>query len=53
MNKLEDLVFNVGIGETTRRCALPVEKLAWLGVKLDVSANDRNGPRISIEDSCV
>jgi acetate kinase len=30
-----------------------VEKLAWLGIKLDDPANARNGPRISTEDSKV
>jgi acetate kinase len=51
---LDALVFTAGIGEndSSLRAAV-VEKLAWLGIKLDENANDRNGPRISIEDSRV
>jgi len=51
---LDAFVFTAGIGEndSSLRAAV-VEKLGWLGVKLDASANDRNGPRISTADSKV
>ena len=49
---LDAFVFTAGIGENDASLrAAVVEKLAWLGVKLDAQANDRNGPRISTEDS--
>ena len=51
---LDSLVFTAGIGEH----AAPVRErickgLAWLGLELDVQANERNGPRISREGSPV
>jgi acetate kinase len=47
-------VFTAGIGENDAALrAAVVEKLAWLGAKLDVEANNANGPRISTEDSKV
>jgi acetate kinase len=51
---LDAFVFTAGIGEHSPpvRAAL-CGKLAWLGVKLDKSANDSNGPRISAPDSAV
>jgi acetate kinase len=51
---LDALVFTAGIGENSApvRAAL-CGKLAWLGVKLDVQANDSGGPRISTTDSAV
>jgi acetate kinase len=51
---LDAFVFTAGIGEhdASLRAAV-VEKLAWLGIKLDDPANARNGPRISTEDSKV
>jgi len=51
---LDALVFTAGIGENdpTLRAAV-VERLAWLGARLDAGANSRNGPRISNEDSEV
>jgi acetate kinase len=51
---LDALVFTAGIGENDPPLrAAVVEKLAWLGAKLDVAANNSNGPRISTEDSKV
>ena len=51
---LDAFVFTAGIGENdpTLRAAV-VERLAWLGAKLDAAANSRNGPRISTDDSAV
>ncbi|MEO8859467.1 MAG: acetate kinase, partial [Burkholderiaceae bacterium] len=51
---LDALVFTAGIGENSAplRAAL-CGKLAWLGVKLDASANTLGGPRISSADSAV
>ena len=51
---LDALVFTAGIGENSVevRAAL-CAKLAWLGVKLDHTANKDNGPRISTDDSRV
>ena len=51
---LDAFVFTAGIGENdpTLRAAV-VQKLAWLGAKLDVAANNSNGPRISTDDSMV
>jgi acetate kinase len=51
---LDAFVFTAGIGENDPQLrAAVIEKLAWLGAKLDVDANNRNGPRISTEDSKV
>ncbi len=51
---LDAFVFTAGIGENDLPLrAAVVEKLAWWGAKLDVDANNRNGPRISTEDSKV
>lgn len=51
---LDALVFTAGIGENDPALrAAVVERLAWLGAKLDSAANIRNGPRISMEDSQV
>ena len=51
---LDAFVFTAGIGENDAPLrAAVVEKLAWLGAKLDVAANDRNGARISTADSKV
>ena len=51
---LDAFVFTAGIGENDPPLrAAVIEKLAWLGAKLDVDANNRNGPRISTEDSKV
>jgi acetate kinase len=51
---LDAFVFTAGIGEHSVpvRAAL-CDKLAWLGVKLDVQANTSGGPRISTSDSDV
>ena len=51
---LDAFVFTAGIGENDPPLrAAVVQKLEWLGAKLDGAANDRNGPRISTEDSKV
>jgi acetate kinase len=51
---LDAFVFTAGIGENDASLrAAVVQKLAWLGIKLDDPANARNGPRISTEDSKV
>jgi acetate kinase len=51
---LDAFIFTAGIGENDASLrAAVVEKLAWLGIKLDDPANARNGPRISTEDSKV
>ena len=54
LDGLDAFVFTAGIGEhdASLRAAV-VEKLGWLGAKLDADANNRNGPRISTEDSKV
>jgi len=51
---LDALVFTAGVGENSAplRAAL-CGKLAWLGVKIDESANAAGGPRISTADSAV
>ncbi len=51
---LDAFVFTAGIGENSApvRAAL-CERLGWLGVKLDASANVAGGPRISTLDSAV
>jgi acetate kinase len=49
---LDAFVFTASIGENDASLrAAVVEKLAWLGIKLDDPANARNGPRISTDDS--
>lgn len=51
---LDAFVFTAGIGENDAALrAAVVNKLAWLGVRLDPDANSRHGPRISTEDSKV
>lgn len=51
---LDAFVFTAGIGENDASLrAAVVQKLAWLGAKLDGEANNRNGRRISTEDSKV
>jgi acetate kinase len=51
---LDAVVFTAGIGENQhevrRRICLDA---AWLGLELDVSANERHGPRISAAGSAV
>ncbi|MDQ0506710.1 acetate/propionate family kinase [Xanthobacter agilis] len=51
---LDALVFTAGIGENSAivRAAV-LERLDWLGLKLDAAANAANGPRISTADSKV
>jgi acetate kinase len=48
------LVFTAGVGEHSdvireRVCS----RLSWMGLKLDPSANQSNGPRISADDSAI
>lgn len=51
---LDALVFTAGIGEHAAPVRAAVcEKAAWLGVELDLAANDAGGPRISTETSRV
>ena len=51
---LDAFLFTAGIGENDPPLrAAVVEKLAWLGAKLDADANNRNSLRISTEDSKV
>jgi acetate kinase len=49
---LDGLVFTAGIGEHAPQIrAMTVEKLSWLGAKLDADANTRNAEIISTSDS--
>jgi acetate kinase len=51
---LDAFVFTAGIGEHSAPVhAALCGKLAWLGVKLDETANASAGPRISVSDSRV
>ncbi len=51
---LDALVFTAGIGEHAAGIRAQVcQDAAWLGVRLDESANARHGPGISAEDSPV
>jgi acetate kinase len=51
---VDALVFTAGIGENDAQLRAKVlSKLTWMGAKLDPDANDRNGPRISTEDSKI
>jgi acetate kinase len=51
---IDALVFTAGIGENDAQLRAKVmAKLAWMGARLDPDANDRNGPRISTEDSKI
>lgn len=50
----DGLVFTAGVGENAphiRRCV--VDKLSWLGLKLDAGANETGAARISAADSAV
>jgi acetate kinase len=49
---LDGLVFTAGIGEHAPQIrAMTVEKLSWLGAKLDADANTRNAEIINTSDS--
>ncbi len=51
---LDAIVFTAGIGENSRLVRKRVcGDAAWLGVTLDVAANEANGPRISTATSRV
>ncbi len=51
---LDAMVFTAGIGEHAAPIRAAVcERLAWLGLDLDLAANKRNGPRISTPESRV
>jgi acetate kinase len=54
MGGVDGFVFTAGIGENAPRIREAVAKrLAWLGLELDVEANNKRGPRISREGSRV
>jgi acetate kinase len=51
---LDGLVFTAGIGENAAGIRARIsERLDWLGVSLDPTANARHGPRISRPDSKI
>jgi acetate kinase len=51
---IDGLVFTAGIGENSTEIRRRIcEASAWLGIKLDVKANARKGPRISSPGSRV
>jgi acetate kinase len=51
---VDAFVFTAGIGENDARLrSKVVAGLEWMGARLDPKANDRNGPRISTEDSMI
>jgi len=51
---LDGLVFTAGIGENSAEVRRRIcEACAWLGVRLDTSANEACGPRITTRDSDV
>ncbi|MGO9485355.1 MAG: acetate/propionate family kinase [Rhodomicrobium sp.] len=51
---LDALVFTAGIGENSAEVRAAVcGKLDWLGVALDRAQNEKNGPKISSDDSRV
>ncbi len=51
---LDGLVFTAGIGENSAQIRKRIcEMSAWLGIELDVAANDAGGPRISRPGSRV
>jgi acetate kinase len=51
---LDVLIFTAGIGEQAAPIRAAVCRQAeWLGVRLDESANERSGPRISSSESPV
>lgn len=52
MGGIDGLVFTAGIGEHSRPIRRMVcEKAAWLGVEIDLAANEANGPKISSASS--
>jgi acetate kinase len=54
MGGIDGFVFTAGIGENAPQIRQAVvERLAWLGLELDVEANSKGGPRISREGSRV
>ncbi|HJS32104.1 MAG TPA: acetate/propionate family kinase [Alphaproteobacteria bacterium] len=51
---IDGLVFTAGIGENSPDIRREVcRRAAWLGVRLNESANARHGPRISSDDSAI
>ncbi len=51
---IDALVFTAGIGENDRRIRKRVcDAVAWLGIRLDADANERNGPCITETGSSV
>src|SRR5262245_44691812 len=54
LNGVDAIVFTAGIGENSATLRARVcRDAAWLGVELDMAANERNGPRISAPASRV
>ncbi len=54
MGGIDGFVFTAGIGENAPRIREAVaDRLAWLGLELDVEANAKGGPRISRQDSRI
>ncbi len=54
MNGLDNIIFTAGIGENSAMVREKIcEPLAWLGVKLDLQANQNGEGKISAEDSRV
>jgi len=51
---LDGLVFTAGIGENSTEVRRRIcEACSWLGVRLDLEANEAHGPRITTRDSDV
>jgi acetate kinase len=51
---LDGLVFTAGIGENSAEVRQRIcEACGWLGVRLDMEANEMHGPCITIRDSEV
>jgi acetate kinase len=51
---LDAIVFTAGIGENQAEIRSRIcREAAWLGVELDIAANQRHGPRISATDSAT
>ena len=54
LSGLDALVFTAGIGENSAEVRARIcQASSWLGIALDREANERGGPRISLEKSAV